>query len=91
MGYEFALDDKSRLEELDPIEYRLYCNKNRKESFMDEAEWEALKAEALTMVRERCELIFARQKEMGYELEDNTDKQVHEWKEVYLEDSNDGD
>ena len=90
LGYDFALEDKRRLQELEPIESRLFCHKNTDQPSMNASKLKALKDQGLTMTRERRELVCARQVEMGYR-PDDVDKLVREWKEQYFEGVDDGD
>lgn len=84
MGYEFALHDKWRLDELDPLGSRLYVHKHYPEkSSLSETEVQELKEKALLLYKERYELINSRRKEMHLTLED-LDKLQQEYQEVYF-------
>ena len=68
MGYDFALDDKWRLRELEQTQTSLYTHKHYpKESYLSVEEAQELKEEALPKNRERYELTNSRRKEMGLE------------------------
>jgi DNA repair exonuclease SbcCD ATPase subunit len=86
MGYDFALVDKGRLKELDPLESRLYRHKsNTEKSSLSEAKLQELKEEALSVKKERYEAINSRKEEMGLDPED-VDKLLQEFREAYFDD-----
>jgi hypothetical protein len=84
LGYDFALEDKRILEELDGPEMDLWTYKYEPEkSYLCKGQITNLKRETLALVKERYELINARKAEMGIKLE-NVDKLLDDWKESHF-------
>ncbi|KAJ9294378.1 hypothetical protein DTO271G3_6953 [Paecilomyces variotii] len=84
LGYEFALEDKRRIQELDWPETILYKYKDREDmSGLCKAQMAKTKAEALELAEERYGLIYDRKVEMGLNVE-NENKTLQDWKDSYL-------
>lgn len=73
MGYEFALDDKCFIRELDSLED--YAGLLRKEYPVSDERRQELYEEALEVHRERYTLINLRREEMGLKLIDEKELQ----------------
>ncbi|KAJ9217955.1 hypothetical protein DTO166G4_346 [Paecilomyces variotii] len=84
LGYEFALEDKRRIRELDRPEMILYRYKDRGEmSGLCKAQMAKTKAEALELAEERYGLIYDRKVDMGLNVE-NEKKTLQDWKDSHL-------
>lgn len=84
LGYEFALEDKRRIRELDYPQTSLSTYKRGRGLLgMCKAQIAKMKTDTLALVEERYRLIHARKIEMGLELEDQ-DKLIQDWKDDHL-------
>ncbi len=86
MGYDFALDDKWRLGELDRLQSPLYSHKHHPmKSSLSETKLQELKEKALSMVKERYELTNSRRKEMDLDPLD-VDELLQNFQNAYIGD-----
>ena len=86
MGYDFALDDKWRLRELEWLEDRLYGHKHDPmNSSLSETKLQELKEEGLSKVKERYELTNSRRKEMDLSPLD-VDELLEKFQKTYIGD-----